>query len=163
MTTVPSEKTSDWLRVGANIGVLVGIFMVLVEIDQNNDLARAQFHHERTEAWGNLKLELADSEFLLAAWEKFRGAGGPRDPAAMDALDDIERARVTQYLMHRYSDYDNLFYQYKEGYLDEEYYQHRVEPSIRALANSWEAIGVFTLARPSFVEEVHRITSDDRN
>ena len=160
---MPSEKTSDWLRIGANIGVLIGIIMVLFEIDQNNDLARAQFHHDRAEAWGDLKLELADSEFLLAAWQKFRDAGGPANPAAMDSLDELERARVIQFLLHRYSDYDNLYYQYREGYLDEEYYRHRVEPSIRSLAYWWEEIGVFNIARPSFVEEIKRISSESKD
>ncbi len=156
------EKISRLLTLGANIGVVAGLVFLLVQIDQNNDLARAQIHQTRSDSWGDFKLELADSEHLLIAWNKFQKAGGPMDPDALDTLGDIERARVIQYLLHRYNDYDNLFYQHEQGYLDDEYYEHRIVSSIRVLAPSWKAVGIFGVARPSFVEEVDRITAESQ-
>ncbi len=155
-----TSKFSRWLRFGANIGVVTGLFLLLVEMDQNNDLARAQIHQIRADSWGDFKLELADSEYLLTAWIKFQEAGGLSNLDALDTLNSIDRARVVQFLMHRYNDYDNLFYQYQQGYLDEEYYEYRIVPSIRVLAASWKNIGVFDVARPSFVDEIDRITSE---
>ena len=153
-------KFSGWLRFGANIGVVTGMVLLLVEMDQNNDLARAQIHQIRADSWGDFKLELADSEYLLISWTKFQEAGGLRSPDTLDTLDSIDRARVIQFLLHRYNDYDNLFYQYQQGYLDEEYYEYRIVPSIRIMAASWKKIGVYGIARPSFIEEIDRITAE---
>jgi hypothetical protein len=134
--------------------------LLLVEMDQNNDLARAQIHQIRADSWGDFKLELADSEYLLPAMSRFQEAGGTKDPDALDTLNRIDRARVVQFLLHRYNDYDNLFYQYQQGYLDEEYYEYRIVPSIRIMAAAWKKIGVYGVARPSFIEEIDRITSE---
>ena len=41
-----SAKTTRWLTLGANIGVLIGIVLVLVELDQNRDMMRAQTRNE---------------------------------------------------------------------------------------------------------------------
>ncbi len=155
-----TSKFSRWLRFTANIGVVTGLFLLLVEMDQNNDLARAQIHQIRADSWGDFKLAFADSEYLLPAWGRFQDAGGLRNLDALDTLNSIDRARVVQFLMHRYNDYDNLFYQYQQGFLDEEYYEYRIAPSIRVLADAWKYIGVYDLARPSFIDEMDRITSE---
>ena len=155
-----TSKFGRWLRFGANIGVVTGLFLLLVEMDMNNDLARAQIHQIRTDSWGDFKLELADSEYLLPAWSRFQEAGGLGNLDALDTLNNIDRARVVQFLMHRYNDYDNLFYQYQQGFLDEEYYEYKIVPSIRVLAATWEKIGVYNLARPSFIDEMDRIKSE---
>lgn len=38
-----SENISKWLTLGANIGILVGLVLVIVQIRQNSDLLRLQF------------------------------------------------------------------------------------------------------------------------
>ena len=155
-----TDKLGRWLRIGANLGVLTGLFFLLAEMEQKNALTSAQIHQTRADAWGDLKLELADSEYLLASWIKFQEAGGVGDREALGKLSAIDRGRVTQFLMHRYNDYDNIFYQYQQGFVDEEYYEYRIVPSIRALAGSWKDIGVYNIARPSFIEEIDRVTSE---
>ena len=155
-----TSKFSRWLRFAATVGVVTGLFLLLVEMDQNNDLARAQIHQIRADSWGVFKLEFADSEYLLPAWSRFQEEGGLGNLDALDTLNRVDRARVVQFLLHRYNDYDNLFYQYQQGYLDEEYYEYRIVPSIRILAASWKKIGVYDVARPSFINEIDRITSE---
>ena len=39
------NKVNKWLTLGANFGVLIGIFFLAVELRQNNDIARAQARH----------------------------------------------------------------------------------------------------------------------
>ena len=157
-----ADSVNKWLTLSANVGVVIGLILLLIEIDQNNDLAKAQIHQTRADSWGDFRLTLGDSEHLLNAWMKFQDAGGPEDPNAIDQLDDLERNRVRQFLLHRYSDYDNLFYQYQHGYLDEEYYVHRVVPSIKRLAPSWRSFALTGPTRPSFAEEINRITSESQ-
>jgi len=38
-----SESINRWLTLGANVGILIGLVLVIVEIRQNSDLVRLQF------------------------------------------------------------------------------------------------------------------------
>ena len=38
-----SESINRWLTLGANVGILIGLVLVSVEIRQNSDLVRLQF------------------------------------------------------------------------------------------------------------------------
>ena len=154
-----TDTVNRWLTLSANIGVVIGLILLLIEINQNNRLLRAQIHQARSDAHVDQRVARADSEHLLAAWEKFVSAGGPEDFAAMDELTPMEVARVKEYMVARHQDYDNLFYQYQNGFLDEEYYQHRIVFPIKAYAPWWKKLGVFESGgrRPSFEAEINRI------
>ena len=41
-----SHWLTRWLTLGANFGVLVGLMLLIVELDQNRDMMRAQTRHE---------------------------------------------------------------------------------------------------------------------
>ena len=38
-----SENISKWLTLGANIGIMIGLILVVIQIRQNSDLLRLQF------------------------------------------------------------------------------------------------------------------------
>ena len=161
MTT---DSVNRWLTLSANVGVVIGLILLLIELDQNSDLVRAQIHQARSDAHVWMKEESANSEFLLPALEKFRLAGGSSDLDAMDSLTPIEAARVTLSMEAAHQDYDNLFYQYQQGYLDEEYYQYRVVATIKELAPWWQKLDIFESGgrRPSFDAEIDRLMSDSQ-
>ena len=52
-----SVRLNRWLTLGANIGVLIGIMLLLVELDQNRDMMRAQTRHQL--AMGLVELQIA--------------------------------------------------------------------------------------------------------
>ena len=159
-----TESVNRWLTLGANVGVLVGLILLLIELDQNNDLVRAQIHQARSDAHVLTKWTGADTEFLLPALVKFESAGGLDNPDALDGLTPIEAARVVTAMEADHQDYDNLFYQYQRGYLDEEYYRHRIVPTIIKLAPWWEKLDIFetTGRRPSFDAEIARLLAENR-
>jgi hypothetical protein len=37
-----SDKAKKWITLGANLGVLIGIFLLIVELQQNREMMRAQ-------------------------------------------------------------------------------------------------------------------------
>ncbi|MCH8057317.1 MAG: hypothetical protein IIB78_05530 [Proteobacteria bacterium] len=154
-----ADNVNRWLTLGANVGVVIGLILLLVELAQNNDLVRAQIHQARSDQHVVSRFDYAESEFLLPAWVKFEAGGGLRDLSAMDNLTPIEAARVTEFFKARHQDYDNLFYQYQQGYLDEEFYRHRVEPTVRLYAPWWKTLKLFENEnrRPSFNSEIERI------
>ena len=156
-----ADSINKWLTLAANVGVMIGLILLFVEIDQNSNLLRAQIHQARSDAHVANRMQLADSEYLMLAFQKFNEAGGFRNPDALDQLTALEVARIKERLAAFHQDYDNLFYQYQQGYLDEEYYRYRVEVPVALFAPWWEKLDVFESIgrRPSFDAEVKRITS----
>ncbi len=45
-----SDNVNKWLTLSANIGVVFGLILLLVELDQNSDLLRSQIHQSRSDA-----------------------------------------------------------------------------------------------------------------
>ena len=133
-----ADRVNRWLTLGANTGVLIGIILLLVELDQNRDLVQAQIHQGRSDTWVANRFARADSEFVAPIIEKIYAAGWPDDMSATDGLTPIELRRLHDVFSAFAGDYDNLYYQYEQGYLDEEFFRHRIEPSIRTMAPWWE-------------------------
>ncbi len=162
-----ADRVNQWLTLGANMGVLIGLILLIVELNQNSDLLRAQIHQARSDNFESFGVEFADTELLLPAMVKFSEAGGPRDVSALDQLDPIERARVVRYYRARLAGYDNLYYQYRNGFLDEDFYSVRVVNTVRFLTPIWEEIGALRLGAEnprvtkSFAAEIERIMSEE--
>lgn len=53
-----------------------------------------------------------------------------------------------------------MFYQYQQGFLDEEYYRGSFRERVARLAPIWQALNV-TGRRPSFVDEIERILAEN--
>jgi len=157
-----TDNVNKWLTLSANIGVVLGLILLLIELDQNSDLVRAQVHQARSDAQVSRLEERADTEHLAPLLEKISLFGGFTRLSSTDDLTPEELFRFRIYLQARHQDYDNLFYQYQQGYLDEEYYQSNVAGAIRLFSPWWEKLGIFEdLRRPSFDAEIRRIRSTE--
>lgn len=153
-----SDKVNRWLTLTANIGVLLGIVLLSIELDQNSDLLRAQIHQARADTHVGHRLNDVESDKWAAINMKLAENGYPRDVTSVEVLTPEELFRFRNYKAARHTDLDNLFYQYQQGYLDEEYYRYRVVCAIRRNAPYWEKFGTFlTNSRPSFGAEIERI------
>ena len=64
-----SDRLNRWLSLGANIGVLAGIIFLVVEIQQNSDLARMQFADDRQNTWQQGEL-VVFGDSIATVWEK---------------------------------------------------------------------------------------------
>jgi hypothetical protein len=103
----------------------------------------------------------ADSDWIGPIIIKLTEAGYPEDLAALDLLDTVERGRFRQWQIAQQTHWDNMYFQYEQGYLDEEYYEHSFRGRVRRLAPVWQALGVRG-SRKSFLQEVDRILAEDR-
>ena len=157
-----SARLNRWLTLGANIGVLIGIVLLLIELDQNSDLLKAQVHQARADAHVGHRLNDVESEKWTAIRMKLAENGYPRDVTSVEVLTPEELLRLRDHKAARHTDLDNLHYQYQQGYLDEEYYQYRVVCAIRRNAPYWQKFGTFrTNSRPTFRAEIERIMHDE--
>ena len=57
--------------------------------------------------------------------------------------------------------WDNMHYQYQQGYLDHEYYEDAFKDRVVRLAPTWKALGL-TGGRRSFFAEIDRLSHRGR-
>lgn len=146
-----------------SIAVLATLVYLSVQIRQNTrsmeeskKLALAQTYQMRADALQMMLVRAADSEHIGPIIAKLTGLGYPEDIGALDALSKEERGRFRLWQIAQQTHWDNMFYQYQQGFLEQEYYQDSFIERVRRLAPTWQALNV-TGARSSFDTEVERI------
>ena len=69
VATVPpslGNRAAPWLGLAANLGALVGLFLVVAQLRQNRDLMRAQVRHELASGVTDLLLQSATNPQLAS-------------------------------------------------------------------------------------------------
>ena len=144
------------------IGVIVTLVYLAVQVRQNTRsldasqrLALAQTYQMRSDALQGMLVQAAASEIggIIA---KLTQAGYPEDLSALDALSSDERARFRQWHIAQIAHWDNMHYQYQQGFLNEEYYSDEFVVRVTRLWPVWQALGI-KAGRTSFVEELERL------
>ena len=103
-------KLNDWLTLGANIGVMIGLLLLIVEIRQNTEMMRAQINQSRTEAAQSEQQATYNSDYIPAILAKVDSGQG---------LTDEELRRYRPYLRSFNRNMDNQLWQYNQGLLGE--------------------------------------------
>ena len=85
-----TDRLNRWLTLAANLGVIVGLIILIVEVRQNADLTRAQLLANRDDLLVQIELSLASPE-SSAAWVK-----SIREP---EGLTDTEIRMVESHLV----------------------------------------------------------------
>ena len=152
--------------VGA-IAVVATLVYLAVQIRQNTRameetkrLALAQTYQLRAEALAGMLTQAATSEQLGAIIVKLVEAGYPDDLSVFERLTATELGLFRQWHIAQRTHWDNLFYQYQQGFLDQEYYEDEFKDRVRRLAPVWDALGLGG-GRRSFVAELNRLRSDN--
>ncbi len=181
MIALDSERLNKWLTQFANIGVLVGLAVLIFEIRQNNELTMAQIEQSRSESYLNWQEQkvlndhyaplIAKVEQLVASQkfdEPYSQLGAldrqSRSAKVLELLDPIDRVRLEGFITRDYWDYENLYFQYKRGLVSESYWEDRIVPGVIDNAPRWKAaMGDDRLpsGRPAFNAEVERLLRAD--
>jgi len=159
----------DWGAIGEVIGalaVVVTLIYLAKQIRQNTHameearrLALAQTYQMRSDALQAMLVEAADSEYIGPIIIRLTGLGYPEDVTALDALSDAERGRFRMWQIAQQTHWDNMHYQYQQGYLDREYYEDAFKERVVRLAPTWKALGL-TSGRRSFFAEIERLSRE---
>ncbi len=102
----------------------------------------------------------ADSEHIGPIISKLTGAGYPEDISALEQLSEVERQRFRLWQIAQETHWDNMFFQYQQGFIDEEYYRDSFRRRVRRLAPTWKALNV-AVARQSFDAEIDSIMTEN--
>ena len=108
-----SDRLNRWLTLGANLAVLVGLVFLVVEINRNNEMMRAQTRSGITDAIiDNVKLGMDPR--VIVAYQKQR-SGQP--------LSDEESILLNQIASATLRLWENTHYQYRNGLFDDAEFQ----------------------------------------
>ncbi len=113
-----SDKINRWLTLGANIGVLIGIALLVYELNQNRQMMRAQVRHD-------LSTELVE----ILGWV----ATDPQMASIVRRIDEGKELTPDEEVQYRYRAnalfryWQDVHYQYRLGLYDEpQYAAHRI-------------------------------------
>ena len=67
--------------------------------------------------------------------------------------------RVETSEVGRWAHFDNIHYQYEQGFLDQDHYESIFIPLVRLFAPQWKELGLPD-GRPSFHAEIERILAE---
>ena len=159
----------DWGAIGEVIGALAVVVTLIYltkqirlntqAMDESRKLALAQTYQMRSDALQAMVVRAADSRHIGPIIIKLTELGYPKDVTALDELDSEERGRFRLWQIAQQTHWDNMFFQYQHGYLDEESYQDAFKERIRRLAPTWKALGLVDVRR-SFRDEINRLQQE---
>jgi hypothetical protein len=154
-----TKNLTQWLTLGANLGVLIGIFLLIVELNQNSTLMRAQIFNDRTDQGIAQFMTMAESPELSEIGRVLRSSGFPDNASAFSKLTDTQKHQY--YWLIRADRYrvENILYQQSLGILE-----HDLGPIIsgRNLIRKYEAMNEDDLfsQRPLVVDRLRQLVSE---
>ena len=105
----------------ASVGVIVGILLLVYELNQNREMMRAQTRNEISRGVVELLSAPSSSVEMADAWAQAR-LGEPLTPAQGVMLETFSES------MFRY--WENVHYQYRQGLYDEEEFSKHLDTII---------------------------------
>lgn len=160
MTLIELGALGEFL---GSIAVLATLVYLSVQIrqntrsmDENKRLALAQTYQMRADALQMMLVNASDSAYIGPIITRLADAGYPEDVSALDTLSVEDRGRFRQWQIAQQTHWDNMHFQYQQGFIDEEYYRDAFQERVRRLAPTWKALKL-TGSRRSFDAEISRI------
>jgi len=95
-----ADRLNRWLTLGANLGVVLGLVILIVEVRQNAALTRAQMETGKNDLLAQIELSLASPE-SGAAWIK--------SIRAPETMSDLEVRMVESHLVALMLQWDHMF------------------------------------------------------
>jgi len=156
-----SEKSNRWLTLGSNLAVLVGIALILFELDQNTDLMRAQMSQERANLIVQKYEARIHSDYYPEIIAKQRNFETDRE--WIESLSPVEYTRVRIAFLSNINDVRNQYYLYSQGYLAKEVWDAQSRNQASRMIASAYALGLNERfeGNPGFRDELRRIAEED--
>ncbi len=159
----------DWGALGEIVGaiaVVASLIYLAKQIGQHNHqieegrrLALAQTYQMRADGLQAMLVQAADSDHIGPIIIRLTELGYPQDVTALDRLSPEELGRFRMWQIAQQTHWDNMHYQYQQGYLDPEYYEDAFKERVVRLAPTWRALGL-TSGRRSFLAEIERLSRE---
>ena len=150
------DKVNRWLTLGANIGVLIGIILLVVELSQNRDMIRAQTRNDISQQLSNRLLAVGTNSQMASVMRRARVG---------DELTRDEETQVYFYLVANMRDWENIHYQYRHGTFDEREFDAEKSAWRQVIRDNSAFQYVWCYSRqnysPDFVAELESLLNED--
>jgi len=147
------ERLNHWLTLGANIGVVLGLVVLIVEVRQNTLQARASGNYQFLETSSTLNLAVIENTHVASMVRR-----GNKD---YNALDKDEKVQYFFFIGQYYTVYANMYDLWQSGRFSDNAW-HSVKKDILVLMSMpgsryiWETAGKKSQS-PAFVAYVDRL------
>ena len=128
------SKLNERLSLLANLGVVVGLAVLIVEISQANKLAETEAFVLRLDQMQQARLAFGESEYLPQIALKYRSEG-------VQSLSELEKDRLTRWEESVMLRMQGHHYQAQQGYLDQETGDRILNAAVSSM-KKWGELGV---------------------
>ena len=149
------------------IAVVVTLFYLAVQVRQSKEATEANTHSiDESRRLAMAQTYQARASTSFSAFSSAAEVGGMApilteyETSGYESLSPNERIRFGQYARSIAIWFDNLFYQYQQGYLDSDFYEATIRPAVRDNARVLMDAGIH-LGRPEFQQEVQRAAAEN--
>ena len=139
-----SDRLNRWLTLGANLGVLVGIILLVIELDQNREMVRAQTRNEISQGELTVLSQIAENKELADIL------------ARVSQGENVEPGEQLMHLTHSESVFrlwQNVHYQGRYGMYEEGEFQKHIDTMGWVLSNSAYLVDYWCQAKLVYPEE----------
>ena len=144
------DSLNKWLTLLANIGVLLGIFALVIELDQSTRLAEANAYQARNSELQDFSVQMANSPELLLVLNKYWDEG-------LESLNNVEINQVSFWNRGVLFRMENQYYQYMNGFLGEQVIQNTMQLISNFYYEQWSELGLLeNISIPQWREEIER-------
>ena len=147
-----SDRANRWLTLVANLGVLIGIILLVAELDQNRDMMRAQTRNELSRGVLDLLGSLVENKELADVM--VRANNGEELTPTEGFIFGAQAERV-------FRNWENVHYQYRQGMYDESEFSKHLDTMQAVLIRNQALINFWcqnrSLYSAPFVVELDRL------
>jgi hypothetical protein len=156
---VDTDRLNQWLTLGANLAVFGGIILILIQLNQNADLMRSQVMQSRAQEREAGYREMIHSDYWPVISAKRSQSADPSEYVA--SLTPVEFQRVRYYYLAEMMNIYGQYYQYREGYLDENIWNGATRNQIRRLLTYLPYFSPNVMMNEEFREVLDRIAEEE--
>jgi len=156
-------KLNNWLTLAANIGVIAGIVLLVLEIRQNTDLMRAQIAMDRASVSIQTLSDFANGGEVarIEALLYDEVDGFPFALNWSDKLNSEERRRYQFKIIARQYELSNDWFQCDEGFLSAETCERHVRTRMRRNLHRFYELEInFARSQYSYVEMMQELAKE---
>ncbi len=149
MSATSWKDVAELIGIGAIVASLV---FVGLELRQTQTALMASTYQARAFDAMNAQRGLADSEYIGPLLAKIE----LDNEQSLERLSSEDLWRLRAHVVSRMIDFDNEYFQYQSGYLDEKYFEGQFKPGLKRWAKRWRQLGM-TEFRPELRELVDEL------
>lgn len=158
-----TDKLNRWLALGANVGVLIGLILLVYEVRQNSSLMQAQISMERTNTNMQILADFANGGDLIPIDVKLREQvdGFPVALGWSKVLTAEERRRYEFWMYVRLTELNNDWFQCEEGLVPFEICRNDIRANMRRSLHRFYELGIsFTRSETSFIVTMQELARE---